>query len=98
MYPPNAVNSYRKEPPVRQTPAIVVFSHLRWDFVFQRPQHLLSRLARKRRVIFIEEPQRVDSTEAHWRRSTPEPNVLVCRPCTAIPQHGFHDEQMPTLQ
>ena len=25
---------------------IVVFSHLRWDFVYQRPQHLLSRLAR----------------------------------------------------
>ena len=29
---------------MRQTPALVVFSHLRWDFVFQRPQHLLSRL------------------------------------------------------
>ena len=35
---------------------VVVFSHLRWDFVYQRPQHLLSRCARKRRVFFIEEP------------------------------------------
>jgi UDP-galactopyranose mutase len=35
---------------------LVVFSHLRWDFVYQRPQHLLSRCARKRRVFFIEEP------------------------------------------
>ena len=35
---------------------IIVFSHLRWDFVYQRPQHLLSRLAESRRVLFIEEP------------------------------------------
>jgi UDP-galactopyranose mutase len=36
---------------------LVCFSHLRWDFVYQRPQHLLSRFARARRVFFIEEPQ-----------------------------------------
>lgn len=35
---------------------VVCFSHLRWDFVFQRPQHLLTRCARERRVFFIEEP------------------------------------------
>ena len=35
---------------------LVCLSHLRWDFVFQRPQHLLSRFARERRVFFIEEP------------------------------------------
>ena len=35
---------------------LVVFSHLRWDFVYQRPQHLLSRCARKRRVFYVEEP------------------------------------------
>jgi glycosyltransferase involved in cell wall biosynthesis len=35
---------------------LLCFSHLRWDFVFQRPQHLLSRCARERRVFFIEEP------------------------------------------
>jgi len=34
----------------------VCFSHLRWDFVYQRPQHLLSRCARNRRVFFVEEP------------------------------------------
>ena len=37
---------------------LVVFSHLRWDFVFQRPQHLLTRLARTRPVLFVEEPTR----------------------------------------
>ncbi|MGE5602767.1 MAG: glycosyltransferase family 1 protein [Nitrososphaerales archaeon] len=32
-----------------------MLSHLRWDFVYQRPQHLLSRAARTRRVFFWEE-------------------------------------------
>lgn len=35
---------------------LVCFSHLRWDFVYQRPQHLLTRCARDRRVFFVEEP------------------------------------------
>jgi UDP-galactopyranose mutase len=35
---------------------VVCFSHLRWDFVFQRPQHLLTRFARHNRVFFFEEP------------------------------------------
>lgn len=39
-----------------QIPDLVCLSHLRWDFVYQRPQHLMSRFARDRRVFFIEEP------------------------------------------
>lgn len=35
---------------------IICLSHLRWDFVYQRPQHLLSRFARGVRVYFFEEP------------------------------------------
>jgi len=38
------------------TPDYICFSHLRWDFVYQRPQHLLSRCARDRRVFYVEEP------------------------------------------
>jgi hypothetical protein len=37
-------------------PDLVCLSHLRWRFVFQRPQHLMSRFARERRVFFVEEP------------------------------------------
>ena len=37
-------------------PDLVCLSHLRWNFVYQRPQHLLSRCAQKQRVLFIEEP------------------------------------------
>lgn len=35
---------------------LICLSHLRWGFVFQRPQHLMSRFARGRRVFFLEEP------------------------------------------
>ena len=38
------------------TPDVVVLTHLRWDFVFQRPQHLLTRCARRHRVFVVEEP------------------------------------------
>jgi UDP-galactopyranose mutase len=37
-------------------PDLVCLSHLRWDFVYQRPQHLMSRCAAGRRVFFVEEP------------------------------------------
>jgi UDP-galactopyranose mutase len=35
---------------------LLCLSHLRWDFVFQRPQHLMTRAARDNEVIFFEEP------------------------------------------
>lgn len=35
---------------------VLCLSHLRWDFVYQRPNHLMSRAARDRRVFFVEEP------------------------------------------
>ena len=35
---------------------LVVASHLRWNFVWQRPQQLLSRLAQNHRILFVEEP------------------------------------------
>ena len=77
--------------------SIITFSHLRWEFVYQRPQHLLSRFASKHRVIFIEEPV-FDGGEPHWERSTPEPNLLVLRPHTPVPAPGFADEQFPALR
>jgi UDP-galactopyranose mutase len=34
---------------------LICFSHLRWDFVLQRPQHLMERFGRERQVFFFEE-------------------------------------------
>jgi UDP-galactopyranose mutase len=35
---------------------VICFAHLRWNFVFQRPQHILSRWAKEARVFYFEEP------------------------------------------
>jgi glycosyltransferase involved in cell wall biosynthesis len=43
-------------------PNIIVFCHLRWEFVKQRPQHLISRLAQKANILFVEEPIEFDRT------------------------------------
>jgi len=43
-------------PPGNDPCDLICFSHLRWNFVFQRPQHLMTRCARERRVFYVEEP------------------------------------------
>jgi len=35
---------------------MIVFCHLRWDFVYQRPQHLVSRMSADLKILLIEEP------------------------------------------
>ena len=35
---------------------MIVFSHLRWQFVKQRPQHIMERLSKKESILFVEEP------------------------------------------
>ncbi|HEY0748099.1 MAG TPA: FAD-dependent oxidoreductase [Steroidobacteraceae bacterium] len=76
---------------------LIVFSHLRWDFVYQRPQHLMSRLANYYRVFFFEEPEQAEGV-ARLNCSMPVPNVWVCRPGTPLDTRGFHDSQLPSLQ
>ena len=84
--------------PSFSNPPLVVLSHLRWDFVYQRPQHLLSRLAEHRQVVFIEEPVHDEAAQPHWELTNPAPNVLVCRPHSPVAEPGFSDEQLPLLQ
>ena len=75
---------------------IIVFSHLRWDFVYQRPQHLLSRLAENYKIVFIEEPT-LHRHDSFIEYSRPGPNITVLKPHTPVPAPGFHDEQLPHL-
>lgn len=76
---------------------LIVFSHLRWNFVYQRPQHLLSRLAERWSVVFIEEPvpgapeDRIETIDA-------APGVQVWRPHMRGAEHGFHAAHKPGLQ
>lgn len=72
---------------------LLCFSHLRWNFVFQRPQHLMTRFARAHRVLFWEEPE--------YTRDLAEPRVdLVPCPDTGVivatphlPAGGDQDER-----
>lgn len=78
---------------------LIVFSHLRWDFVYQRPQHLLSRLARRLPVdvIFVEEPvPRANSIGLE--QFHPVHGVQVLRPHLTGLQQGFHDDHIPVLR
>ncbi len=77
---------------------LLVFSHLRWDFVWQRPQHLLTRLASDRRVFFIEEPIIREGAPPAWELHTRSGNVSVYRPFSPVPVHGFQDEQFVALR
>src|SRR3954469_4593866 len=77
--------------------SMIVFSHLRWDFVFQRPQHLMTRLAQAYRVFFIEEPVASDGPPS-LDISEPAPNVHVCRPRLPSTEGGFACAEAPALQ
>jgi len=69
------------------------FSHLRWDFVFQRPQHLMSRFARDMAVVFCEEPIEIERGQAAYlkvRQADDFPNVRIVTP--HLPQ-GLDEER-----
>lgn len=77
------------------TPApLICFSHLRWDFVLQRPQHLMNRFAAGRKVLFVEEfiPTH-DEGPFMELRAFEGTKVVVARP--HIP-HGFDETRRET--
>jgi UDP-galactopyranose mutase len=60
--------------------ALICFSHLRWHFVYQRPQHLMERFARDYRVFFIEEPVASDAAEPWLESHTVEGGIRIMVP------------------
>ncbi|MEP6869096.1 MAG: UDP-galactopyranose mutase, partial [Novosphingobium sp.] len=79
--------------------SIICFSHLRWNFVFQRPQHLMARFARDNRVIFWEEPEYFSETDIAPRldvTTCAKTGVIVVRP--ELPDGLSADEQERTLR
>ena len=74
-------------------PTLVCFSHLRWDFVFQRPQHLMSRFARDMSVVYWEEPVEIGARETPFlkvREAAEAANVRVIVPHLPV---GLPDEK-----
>jgi UDP-galactopyranose mutase len=74
---------------------LVCLSHLRWNFVYQRPQHLMSRCARERRVFFVEEPIVSEGVMPRLELTMAPDGV-----CVAVPHipTGLTPEQTTTLQ
>ncbi|MDY0747547.1 glycosyltransferase [Paucibacter sp. R3-3] len=83
---------------MKALPPLLVFSHLRWGFVHQRPQHLLTRLARHWRVIYVEEPVRVAPGAERLEERQVGDAVTLLVPHTSVEAGGFHDDQLPALQ
>jgi hypothetical protein len=61
------------------TEDLICLSHLRWDFVYQRPNHLMARAARSKRVFFIEEARLEPGARPHIQRADRE-GVSVMTP------------------
>lgn len=74
--------------PVR--PLLLCFSHLRWNFVFQRPQHLMTRAAVTHDVIYIEEP--VDSVGLAGWLIAHDRGVTIATP--QLPPGGSHEARV----
>lgn len=64
----------------KTTDTLICFSHLRWNFVYQRPQHLLSRAARNYNVHFIEEPVFEENIRPHLSSQMTPEGVTVSVP------------------
>src|SRR4051812_28517960 len=89
------LNARRRTSVSRQDADLICFSHLRWDFVYQRPQHLLSRFAKQRRVFFVEEPVH-EAVSAPTLREMERQGVLLAVP--VLPHGMSADESETALQ
>lgn len=83
------------EPNLRSRPTLLCLSHLRWGFVYQRPQHVMSRLARDYDVIFFEEPIFDEVTVPRLDHSQPGPGIEVVVPRLT---HGLNEAQVAEAQ
>lgn len=59
---------------------LIVFSHLRWDFVYQRPQQIISRLSQEYDVLFVEEPIQNEDNPLGFTMEMIHDNLTVVKP------------------
>ncbi len=74
------LNNLNNHPSKNSPQLLLCFSHLRWDFVYQRPQHLLSRFSSDYTVMFFEEPIFDSSGDASLSFSLRADNLWVVVP------------------
>jgi glycosyltransferase involved in cell wall biosynthesis len=87
------------KPAVNQDAPIIVHSHLRWDFVWQRPQQLLSRLALRNEVLFVEEPIYCDDVaDPRFELSLPLPRLHRAVPLLPASLRGAYDASIAEIR
>ncbi len=78
---------------------IIVHSHLRWDFVWQRPQQILSRLSQRGHVLFIEEPIYLDDIATpRLDVSLPFPRIHRAVPTLPGALRGSYDQSIAVVR
>jgi glycosyltransferase involved in cell wall biosynthesis len=93
---PDALHAPARRPG-RAWPALVVFSPLRWQFDWQRPQQLLTRLAKHYRVLYVEEPVTTHADD-YLAASCPAPGIEVLVPHTRVDAPGFAPAQIAPVR
>jgi glycosyltransferase involved in cell wall biosynthesis len=76
---------------------LICFSHLRWNFVYQRPQHLMSRAAKTHRVFFIEEPVLDSGVYFDIQKQSDNLWVIVPHFTPGMEERQMHDQQRAFL-
>lgn len=74
-------------------PVLLCFSHLRWNFVHQRPQHLLNEAATSYRIYFIEEPEHHPGP-SHFRMHIVETGVTILTPLIDASAHQVREQRL----
>jgi len=85
--------------PGSEPTTLICFSHLRWNFVFQRPQHLMCRFAHEMDVIYWEEPVEIGPRETAYlevREARDAANVRIVVP--HLPQGMPEDAREAALK
>ncbi|MBF0676790.1 glycosyltransferase family 1 protein [Pseudomonas sp.] len=103
IQPSTAISQYSVETCETRKPTLLCLSHLRWGFVYQRPQHLMSRFAQDYRLLFWEEPVPCEEAEPWLEEHPGNVTVLVPRlphrfqgntPMTVEAQRGLLDDYL----
>lgn len=80
--------------PAPSPESLICFSHLRWNFVYQRPQHLMSRASQQMNVYFLEEPIWGNTLRVEVRQEGERLKVVVPH----IPHGTPHQEVLAYLR
>ncbi|MER9616451.1 glycosyltransferase family 1 protein [Mesorhizobium sp. M0207] len=67
-----------------QPSILICFSHLRWNFVYQRPQHILTLASKQQQLIYFEEPIFDERRHPSMRVHNITPKIRIVTPLIPV--------------